>query len=381
MSDLSLSGARMLLADGTIQSGSLALANGLITEISPDYRPGPDAGRLLVLPGIVDLHGDAFERQLMPRPGAHFAPVPALIETDRQLLANGITTAYHGVTLSWEPGLRGIEAARQFLAALAEASPLLGSDTRLHLRFETFNLDAVDEVLGWLDSGRINLLAFNDHVEDIARDIGKAKLGTYLGRTRLDQAAFISLYERVRARGGDVPAAIDRLAGAARAAGIPMASHDDNSPAVRQEYRARGCHISEFPVDLDTARSAIAAGEPVILGAPNVVRGGSHAARLSAISAAEAGLCTALTSDYYYPSLLQAAYILAGRGILPFAECWALVSRNPARAAGLGDRGAIALGHRADLVLVDDSNPSLPRIMASFVAGKLRFAAETLASR
>ena len=69
-----------------------------------------DAGGYLVLPGIVDLHGDAFERQLMPRPGVHFAPVSALLETDRQLLANGSTTAYHGVTLSWEPGLRGIEA-------------------------------------------------------------------------------------------------------------------------------------------------------------------------------------------------------------------------------------------------------------------------------
>jgi alpha-D-ribose 1-methylphosphonate 5-triphosphate diphosphatase len=88
-----------------------------------------DAGGYLVLPGIVDLHGDAFERQLMPRPGVHFAPVSALPETDRQLLANGITTAYHGVTLSWEPGLRSIEAAREFRAALSAARSRLGADT------------------------------------------------------------------------------------------------------------------------------------------------------------------------------------------------------------------------------------------------------------
>jgi alpha-D-ribose 1-methylphosphonate 5-triphosphate diphosphatase PhnM len=127
-----------------------------------------DAGCFLVLPGIVDLHGDAFERQLMPRPGAHFAPVPALLETDRQLLANGITTAYHGVTLSWEPGLRGIEAAREFLAALSAARPRLGADTSLHLRFECLNLDAVEEVVSWIEAGRIDLLAFNDNTGDTA---------------------------------------------------------------------------------------------------------------------------------------------------------------------------------------------------------------------
>jgi len=175
-----------------------------------------------------------------------------------------------------------------------------------------------------------------------------------------------------------VPAAVARLAEAARKAAIPMASHDDNSPALRRHYRDLGCHISEFPVDEATARAAIDAGETVILGGPNVVRGGSHAARLSATETAEAGLCSALTSDYYYPTLLQAAFILAGRGTLPFAECWALVARNPARAAGLADRGEIAPGRRADLILVDDSDPALPRAVASFVAGELRHASVAL---
>ena len=379
MSDLTLSGARLLLEDGSIRSGSLSVVDGRIAALSSSpARTGIDAGDYLVLPGIVDLHGDAFERQLMPRPGVHFAPVPALLETDRQLLANGITTAYHGVTLSWEPGLRGIEAARDFLAALREARPKLGADARLHLRFECFNLDAVEEILGWIEAGRIDLLAFNEHTADIARDIKRAKLGTYLGRTRLDQAGFIELYERVCSRRDDVPAAVARLAEAARTAAIPMASHDDNSPELRAHYRALGCHISEFPVDEVTARAAIEAGETVILGGPNVVRGRSHAARLSATETAEAGLCSVLTSDYYYPTLLQAAFILAGRGALPFAQCWALVARNPARAAGLADRGEIAPGRRADLILVDDSDPSLPRVVASFVAGELRHASVVL---
>jgi alpha-D-ribose 1-methylphosphonate 5-triphosphate diphosphatase len=367
---------RALFADGAVRPAEIAIEGGRVAAVT---RIGEVADEsFLILPGIVDLHGDAFERQLMPRPGVHFPPVPALHETDRQLLANGITTAYHGVTLSWEPGLRGIEAAREFLAALSATRPRLGADTRLHLRFECFNLDAVEETVSWIEAGRIDLLAFNEHTADIARDIERGKLGTYLGRTRLGQASFVALFEQVRARRDAVPPAMARLAGAARRAAIPMASHDDNSPALRQYYRALGCHISEFPVDRETARSAIEAGETVILGGPNVVRGGSHTARLPAAETSEAGLCSALTSDYYYPSLLQAAYILAGRGILPFAESWALVSRSPARAAGLTDRGAIAPGLRADLVLVDDSDPSLPVVRASIVAGELRFASAAL---
>jgi alpha-D-ribose 1-methylphosphonate 5-triphosphate diphosphatase len=376
MSDLTLSGARLLHGDGSIRPGSISVVDSHIAAVSTQpVGSAIDAGKYLVLPGIVDLHGDAFERQLMPRPGVHFPPVPALLETDRQLLANGITTAYHGVTLSWEPGLRGIEAAREFLAALSAARPRLGADTRLHLRFECATLDAVEQIASWIEAGRIDLLAFNDHTDDIASDIERGKLGTYLGRTRLDQASFIALFEQIRARLDAMPAAVARLAEAARKAAIPMASHDDNSPALRRHYRELGCHISEFPINQDTARTAIEAGETVILGGPNVVRGGSHAARLSATETAEAGLCSALTSDYYYPTLLQAAYILAGRGTLPFAECWALVSRNPARAAGLVDRGEITPGRRADVIMVDDSDPALPRVVASYVAGQLRFAA------
>jgi len=379
MSDLTLSGTRLLHGDGSIRPGSISVVDGRIAAFSTEpVGKATDVGRYLVLPGIVDLHGDAFERQLMPRPGVRFAPLPALLETDRQLLANGITTAYHGVTLSWEPGLRGVEAAREFLAALSAARPRLGADARLHLRFECFNLDSVEEIVNWIEAGRIDLLAFNEHTNDIARDIKRGKLDNYLGRTRLDKASFITLFDQVCARLDAVPAAVARLAEAARKAMIPMASHDDNSPALRRHYRALGCHISEFPIDQDTARSAIEAGETVILGGPNVVRGGSHAARLSATEMAEAGLCSALTSDYYYPTLLQAAYILADRGTLPFAECWALVSRNPARAASLADRGEIAPGRRADLILVDDSEPALPRVVASYVAGQLRFAAVAL---
>src|SRR5262249_15907581 len=148
---------RVLCADGAIRPAEIAIEQGRIAALAAIDEAADDS--LLILPGIIDLHGDAFERQLMPRPGVHFPFLPALVATDRHLLRNGITTAYHGVTLSWEPGLRGAQAARDFLAALAAARPHLGCDTRLHLRFESFNLDMVDEVEAWLAEGRIDLLA------------------------------------------------------------------------------------------------------------------------------------------------------------------------------------------------------------------------------
>jgi len=367
---------RVLAADGIIRPAEIAIADGRIAAVTPLVEAADDS--LLILPGIIDLHGDAFERQLMPRPRVHFPPVLALVETDRQLLANGITTAYHGLTLSWEPGLRGAEAGRDFMSALMAARPRLGCDTRLHLRFETFNLDMVDEVEAWLTEGKIDLLAFNEHTAGIASAINNKSIGELLGRTGLDETAFRALVDRVFARRGEVPAAVERLAKAAVQAGIPLVSHDDDSPEERAHYRALGCRISEFPFDRATASEAIAAGDATVLGAPNVMRGGSHLNRLGAADAAAAGLCSVLSSDYYYPALLHAPFLLDQRGALTLAKAWDLVSRNAAQAVGLTDRGAIAPGLCADLVLIDDSDRALPMVRATIVAGELRFASAAL---
>ena len=370
---------RVLFADGVIRPAEIAIAEGRIAALTPLAKAADDC--CLILPGIVDLHGDAFERQLMPRPGVHFPAVPALVETDRQLLANGITTAYHGLTLSWEPGLRSAEAARDFLAALAAARPHLGCDTRLHLRFETFNLDMADEVEAWLAEGKIDLLAFNEHTAGIAHSIKTNRgIGELLGRTGLDEPAFRALVDRVWARRAEVPAVVERLAKAAVKAGTPLASHDDDTPEERAYFRALGCRISEFPADRATASEAVAAGDATVLGAPNVMRGGSHLNRLGAAEAAAAGLCSVLASDYYYPALFHAPFLLARCDALPLPKAWELVSRNAARAVGLTDRGVIAPGLRADLVLVDDSDRTLPVVRASLVAGELRFASTALPS-
>jgi alpha-D-ribose 1-methylphosphonate 5-triphosphate diphosphatase len=345
----------------------------VIADIGSDSTHGTlglDASNLLVLPGIVDLHGDAFERQLMPRPGVDFPVDVALIDSDRQAIANGITTVFHGTTWSWEPGLRGAENARKLLDAIETLRPQLASDTRFHLRQETFNLDAEDEILGWLKAGRIDLLAFNDHM-DLAGISKPAKRARMVERTGLTSEAFDQMVDRVLSRTDEVPASIARLAKAANAADVPTLSHDDATPAMRDDFRKLGVNIAEFPINVETAQAAADAGDFIVFGAPNVVRGGSHTGWTKASDMIAKGLCSILASDYYYPAQLLATFRLLHDGILSLPQAWALISSAPAKAAGLTDRGEIAQGRRADLLLVDDSVAMRPRIVAVIVQGKL----------
>ena len=173
-----------------------------------------DARGLLVLPGIVDLHGDAFERQMMPRPGVDFPIDVALVDSDRQAITNGITTVFHATTWSWEPGLRSADNARQLLEAIESLRPQLAADTRFHLRHETYNLDAEAEICQWLSDGRIDLFAFNDHMDSTVASLAKPqKRSRMVERTGLSERGVRRLVERVvvpRRRG----AGLDRAAGA-----------------------------------------------------------------------------------------------------------------------------------------------------------------------
>lgn len=374
MTDILIEGGRALLGE-EFGDASLQTTGREIASVGSDRPRAPlaiNARGLLVLPGIVDLHGDAFERQMMPRPGVDFPVDVALVDSDRQAIANGITTVFHATTWSWEPGLRSGANARLLLKAIESLRPRLAADTRIHLRHETYNLDAEGEIGQWLSEGRIDLFAFNDHMDATVADLAKPqKRNRMVERTGLSSTAFDELVQRVVARADDVPASIARLAEMARTANVKMLSHDDDSPDMRKSFRAQGVAIAEFPVNEPTAREAAAAGDYIVFGAPNVVRGGSHTGWTRASDMIEKGLCSVLASDYYYPAQLLAAFRLAVDGILPLAQAWRLISAAPAQAAGLADRGTLAAGRRADIVLVDDEIPLRPRIVAVIAAGRL----------
>jgi alpha-D-ribose 1-methylphosphonate 5-triphosphate diphosphatase len=374
VTDISIEGGRALLG-GEILETSLQTEGHQISAVGSDHGRGAlslDARDLLVLPGIVDLHGDAFERQMMPRPGVDFPVDVALADSDRQAIANGITTVYHATTWSWEPGLRSADNARRLLEGIESIKPQLAADTRFHLRQETYNLDAEAEIGRWLSAGRIDLFAFNDHMNSIVASAARPrKRAVMVERSGISNEEFESLVQRVASRAHEVPASIARLAGMARAANVRMISHDDETPEERKAFRTLGVGIAEFPVNEETARAAAAAGDAIVLGAPNVVRGGSHTGWTNAADMIAKGLCSILASDYYYPAQLLAAFRLAADGVMPLARAWQLISAAPAEAAGLTDRGILAEGYRADIILVDDALPLRPRIVAVIAAGRL----------
>src|SRR5258705_7417694 len=190
-------------------------------------------------------------------------------------------------------------------------------------------------------------------------------------RCGISNQEFDRLVESVVWRAHDVPASIARLAQAARSTDVRMLSHDDASPAMRRSFRAQGVGIAEFPVNEETAREAAEGGDFIVFGAPNVVRGGSHTGWTKAADMIAKSLCSILASDYYYPAQLLAAFRLAADGLLGLAEAWDLISAAPARAAGFNDRGVLAEGRRADIILVDDEVPLRPRIVAVIAAGQL----------
>ena len=225
----------------------------------------------------------------------------------------------------------------------------------------------------------MHLLAFNDHTPAILHKLGDPVAGAkYSDRAGMKMGEFRALAERIGSAADAVPGALERIGAAARAANLPMASHDDDSIPRREMFRAQGARICEFPMAEEVGQAARAAGDYVVMGSPNVVRGRSHLGWASAAVMAEAGICNVLSSDYFYPAMARAALILAERGVLDLAGSWALISANPAAAAGLTDRGSIEPGKRADIVAID---PSTARAVATIAQGRIAHLTTAGASR
>jgi alpha-D-ribose 1-methylphosphonate 5-triphosphate diphosphatase len=390
-----IEGARVIL-DDRVETASVRIEGGRITGIDV-ARDGasvvPAQGRLLA-PAFVDVHGDAFERQVMPRPGVVVPVETALLDTDRQLAANGIATAYHALTLSWEPGLRSVETGWKIVRALEALRPRLTADNRLQLRWETFCHEAEPLIAHVLAGHDRPSLAFNDHttsmllhydipVQDRPFDQVNPypvtsfddprfmkKMQDQARRAQVTAGDYADLIRKVWDRRADVPAHIARVAAQARASVVPMLSHDDSQTETRAYYRDLGSIVAEFPMHERVFLAARDAGDRIVLGAPNAMRGGSHLGSPGAAEMIGRGLCDILASDYFYPSMLGAMVRLNADRVAPLPVLWNLVSRTPAEAMGLSDRGRIAPGLRADLVLLDWPEGHAPAPLRTWVSGR-----------
>jgi len=274
--------------------------------------------------------------------------------------------------------LRGREAA---LALLKQVAQLRGNshvDHRIHLRFETHHVDGVADALEWIAQGRIDFFAFNEHLAMIVAGCNKPeKLAAYAARARCATESFKARVKIAESRAADdVAQAVALLAQACAKHRVPMASHDDTNSADRERYQQLGVAISEFPMTQDALFAALAFDNRVIMGAPNVLLGGSHRGALAAIDAVKSRMCDILVSDYYYPAMLHAPFKLAHDGACTLAEAWRMVSEYPAAALGLADRGRIASGRRADLLLVEAGQGGSARLIATIAAGRLAYCAE-----
>jgi alpha-D-ribose 1-methylphosphonate 5-triphosphate diphosphatase len=368
--------ARVLL-DGTLTDQPLTIRDGRIDEATG--REVDLAGYLL-LPGIVDLHGDGFERHLCPRPSAPFDRAGGLLSVAGELAANGITTAWLAQSWSWEGGSRSGAAATALLAALDRARAGLLADVRVQLRLETHVLDEHPAVLEAVGAHRVDFVVFNNHLPEAVemaatRPHRFAGWAAQSGRTAGEMLAIVRASE---AQDALVPAALTAIAGQLAALGVTMGSHDDATAATRAFYRGIGAAISEFPTTVEAARAARTAGEPVLMGAPNVVRGGSQTGNIAAAGLVAEGLCDALMSDYYYPALPQAAWALVDAGLRDLPSAWAMISTTPARIMGLADRGRLAAGLRADLVAM---NAVTRRVEMTLSAGRVAHLSGELARR
>jgi alpha-D-ribose 1-methylphosphonate 5-triphosphate diphosphatase len=371
-----LTGAHVL-RDGEFQRRSLSFAEGQITR---GPLPEVDLSGYLVLPGIIDLHGDGFERHLSPRPTAPFDPKLGLASADRELAANGITTAWFAQSWSWEGGARGPEKAEALMAALAQYRPQMLSDIRLQIRAETHTIDTGVQLLAAIKRFGIDYVVFNNHLPEAQSmwENNPARLEIWARQSNRTASELIEVVRTATDQAPEVPRHLCQLAEAFDQMGVLYGSHDDPDAETREYYRMLGARIAEFPTSRSAAATAQAMNDPVIMGAPNVVRGGSQSGNIAATALIEDGLCDALVSDYYYPALAEAIWCLSDQGLLSFAKAWAMISTKPAEILELSDRGCLTPGKRADLVVV---NPETRKIEATISAGRLIWMAGSAASR
>ncbi|WP_299044110.1 alpha-D-ribose 1-methylphosphonate 5-triphosphate diphosphatase [uncultured Tateyamaria sp.] len=374
--ELCMIGARTL-QDGAMTGSPLSVANGKIVDAAATQL---DLSGYLVMPGIIDLHGDAFEHHMAPRPSAPFPFLTGLVGTDRDAAANGVTTAWMAQSWSWEGGHRGPDYAEGFLAAHAAFRPRMQTDLRVQIRCETHTSDLEERLIAAIRAYGIDYVIFNNHLDEAAELAAERPEQFVFWAQKSGRSAdeHMARVQAAKARDKDVPRYLCNLASTFDRLGVTYGSHDDHDAATRERYSMIGAKVCEFPTSMKAAVVARTWGDPILMGAPNVVRGGSQSGNVSALVLIAEGACDALVSDYYYPALAEAAFALSDKRLMDLPAAWQIISTRPAQIMGLGDRGSLDIGKRADLAII---NADTRQVEGTMVAGCWTHLCGTLASR
>ncbi len=374
---LRLANAEVVTADACFR-GSVTVEDGLIAAVEEGAAVpagAVDCGGELLLPGLVDLHTDHCERHALPRPGVQWDPLQAAIAHDAQIAAAGITTVFDSLVV----GLRDADQLRrdllgQIMRAVerGEELGLFRARHFLHLRCEVTDPSLLDQIAPHMDHPLLQLVSVMEHTVGQRQFPNPEKYREIL--VKLFHVPAGEVDERFRrdaeASRTFAPTYREAVAKMAGERGIPVAAHDDETLEHVEEAARLGMTMSEFPTTMVAAEAAHAHGMVTIMGAPNVVKGGSQSGNLSALDLVRTGLLDVLASDYVPVSLLAATLRLTAEDIgLMLPQAVRMASLNPAKAAGLADRGEIAPGKRADLIrvrLVDDQ----PVVRRVYTAGR-----------
>lgn len=353
--------ARVVLKNRVIERGWVAIIDGAIVEVGEGDAPerGEDMGGDLLMPGLIELHTDHLEAHYVPRPKVFWDPVAAVVSYDGQLATSGITTVLDSLRVWREEGAEDVDGQAGILAeaiSSARDAKLLRAEHFLHLRCEIPMPSVVEEAKELVGRPDVRLMSLMDHTpgQRQFRDEGKLR-DYYRGKSGgLTDAELDVMFERrfvYQKTYGEIN--MRAIVALAQSYGIPLASHDDTTEEnVTDAIRDR-VSVAEFPTTMEAARGLHQAGIAVLMGAPNVVRGGSHSGNIAAVDLAREGLLDIMSSDYIPSSLLMAAMQLPKHvPTIDLAAAVRTVTKTAAEAVGLSDRGEIVAGKRADLIRV-----------------------------
>jgi alpha-D-ribose 1-methylphosphonate 5-triphosphate diphosphatase len=371
--------AQVVTPDGTLYDSSVWIEDGRIRQVGHIAEHAAhsgqvlDAGGAIVMPGIIDMHTDAMDAEIVPRPGADI-PIPvAFRELERKMCGCGITTVYHSLHLGYDNAEGHSKSKYSRAEVFQEVSRMAAGPTlihnKIHLRFEVNGIKAYDQCLDLIREGYVDLLSVMDHTPGQGQIRKEWYKQVLMSQGKSEEQSHREVEDRIaqpRVEGDKLQAMVDF----ARKKGIPVASHDDDSIAKVDEMVALGVTISEFPINMETADYANRMGLHVAGGASNVLRGGSLSGNLDMTAAIREGVVDMLCSDYYPASILHSVFKLHDTAGIALHEAVKLATLHPAEAVGIdNETGSIEAGKRADLLIVRLED-NIPMVTHAMVNGK-----------
>lgn len=375
MSRIYLTHAEVVLENEVLIDAAVLIEDGIIAAINPQQAGNAEEidlrGQTLI-PGMIDLHCDALEKEVEPRPNVFFPLDFACAQADKRNAAAGVTTVFHALSFAnHELGVRNNVFAAEIARAVHAWQPHALVDNRVHCRYEVTDPTAPPVLLELMQKGDMHLFSVMDHSPGQGQFKNIAAFRDYLARTyKKNEAELDVLLAEKASQSEGAMQRIEALIDAAHGHGIRVASHDDDTSQKVEAVHALGVSISEFPINLESAQAAKAKGMFTIFGAPNILRGKSQSGSMKALDAIKAGVADCLCADYAPAALIVAVFRLPQLAEITLADAIRLVTLNPAHAAGLDDRGNIAVGKRADLVSVARIN-GLAQAASVWTNGKL----------